>query len=178
MLEGVTALIKPFVHHLPDMDLALNLNDECRVAIDWDNVQKMRDEALKGIKLDGEVDEAWTSERAAQWRDVEDQPTTNTRFEDHSFTNSFYSFSSRTCPPGSKARTQRIWNTGHLCVDCAAPHSHGPFLQNWTLAADICHQPDLADLHGFFLSPAAFKTTRDLMPVFSQSKVHGYNDIL
>jgi Glycosyl transferase family 90 len=51
-------------------------------------------------------------------------------------------------------------------------------MSNWTLAADICHQPDMADLHGFYLSPAAFKTSHELRPVFSQSKPHGYNDIL
>ena len=36
----------------------------------------------------------------------------------------------------------------------------------------------MANLHGFYLSPAAFKTAHDLIPVFSQSKAHGFNDIL
>src|SRR6266487_523059 len=39
-------------------------------------------------------------------------------------------------------------------------------------------QTDLPSLHGFFLSPASFKVTQSLLPLFSQSKVSGFSDIL
>ena len=51
-------------------------------------------------------------------------------------------------------------------------------MSNWTSAADICQQPDMENLHGFYLSPAAYKASHELFPVFSQSKAPGYNDIL
>jgi hypothetical protein len=54
----------------------------------------------------------------------------------------------------------------------------GQFPSNWTVATDICHQPDLAFLHGFFESPASFKVTQDLAPVFSQSTISGFSDIV
>lgn len=44
--------------------------------------------------------------------------------------------------------------------------------------SDICHQPDLVSLHGLFLSPAAFKVSQTLTPIFSQSSVSGFGDIL
>lgn len=178
MLEGVAALLEPFVQHIPDMDLALNLNDESRVAVEWQLLQDMRASSLRNATSNAKVQSSWSQNRSSQWRDVGDSPTAQTRFEDHSFANSYYMYAAKTCPPESKARNERIWNTRDLCASCAAPHSLGVFVSNWTGAADACHQPDLANLHGFFLSPAAFKTTRELMPVFSQSKVHRYNDIL
>ena len=35
MLEGAAEMINTFAEWLPDMDLAFNINDECRVAIPW-----------------------------------------------------------------------------------------------------------------------------------------------
>jgi hypothetical protein len=54
----------------------------------------------------------------------------------------------------------------------------GQFPVDWNIASDICHQPDLIWLHGFMLSPASLKVSQDLVPVFSQSKISGFNDIL
>ena len=161
------------------MDLALNLNDESRVAVEWEDLRAMLDSV--GGQFPSRAltnNNTWNPRRAVQWRDPFEEATTDTMFEDHSFTNSFHSYAARTCPPSSRARCESVLDRGKLCVSCASPHSHGPFISDWNLAGDVCHQPDLANLHGFFLSPAAFKTTRKLVPVFSQSKVAGYNDIL
>jgi hypothetical protein len=49
---------------------------------------------------------------------------------------------------------------------------------DWGVSTDICHQPDLADLHGLLQSPASFKVTQELVPVFSQSSVSVFNDII
>ncbi|KAI9811365.1 MAG: hypothetical protein M1827_005525 [Pycnora praestabilis] len=178
MLDGASTIINQFAKWLPDMDLAFNLNDECRVAVPWEEIETMRVEGQKaGALNEARIDE-WTIDRASAWTLIPQDPISDTDFEDHSFTNTFYEYGSVGCPPQSKARKERIWNTRNLCTSCASPHSFEQFLQNWTLAADICHQPDMANLHGLYLSPAAFKTTHNLMPVFSQSKAHGYNDIL
>lgn len=179
MMEGVGALIEPFVEHIPDMDLALNVNDESRVAVEWEDLKAMHD--LVTTRKPSEhagADSKWSENRGSQWREILEEPSTDTAFEEASFQHTFHRFAAKTCPPRSEARSERAGNVGRLCASCAAPHSLGPFVADWALAADYCHQPDLANLHGFFLGPAAFKTTKDLLPVFSQSKVHGYNDIL
>ncbi|KAI9811974.1 MAG: hypothetical protein M1832_000639 [Thelocarpon impressellum] len=178
MLEGVRDMIAPFAEHLPDMDIAMNLNDECRVAVQWEHAEAMRQLGRDAGRLDEEKDGRWSSDRAQGWEEAPPEQITHSRFEDLSFSNTFHSYGAATCPPGSPARTRRVWDTRRLCASCAEPHSAGAFVRSWTAAADICHQPDLADLHGFFLSPAAFKGTHELMPVFSQSKVAGYNDII
>ncbi|KAI9720054.1 MAG: hypothetical protein M1812_003181 [Candelaria pacifica] len=181
MLEGATRMINTFAEWLPDMDLALNLNDECRVAVPWERLVIPRRGSGGGENASSFAafkENKWSSNREDSWPPLPSEPITETVFEDHSFHDTFYKYGAIGCPPPSRARKERAWNTRDLCVSCAAPHSLGQYVQNWTLAADICHQPDLAKLHGFYVSPAAFKTTHDLMPVFSQSKVHGYSDIL
>ncbi|KAI9852706.1 MAG: hypothetical protein M1838_005901 [Thelocarpon superellum] len=180
MLEGVLQMMQPFCEWLPDMDIALNLNDECRVAVPWHKEEETR--MLSHMMVDAMSNNPaltkWSTKREEGWKETSTTLYDKTRFEDLSFTNIFHAYGAVTCPPESLARTQRRRGTTGLCLSCVQPHSTGAFVSNWTLASKICHQPDLADLHGFFLSPAAFKGTHELMPVFSQSKVSGFNDII
>jgi len=175
MLDGVLDLIKDFSEWLPDMDLAFNLNDEPRVAVAYRTLQKLRD-AGSGDHVSHIVKDRWTANRAKTWQTPEDAIPTKL-FEDHSRTNSF-SAGSISCPPSSPAKQKHSWDPSTLCTSCAAPHSLGVFLSNWTLSASPCNQPDLRNLHGFYLSPAAYKPSQRLLPIFSQSKVEGYADIL
>lgn len=176
MLEGVAILINSFARHLPDMDLAFNLNDESRVAVPYDDMRTLRERA-KSTNLSGH--DTWSTNRAEGWLPVSPEPYHESAFIDLAFRNIFTQFGSVGCSPTSLARShQHLASQSHVCYACAAPHSEGQFLANWTLAADVCHQPDLGRLHGLYLSPAAFKASHQLMPVFSQSKPHGFNDIL
>jgi hypothetical protein len=176
MLEGVAELINKFAVHLPDMDLVFNINDEPRVVAPHDKLEEYRrigaQSALKGTK-------PFSANRAAGW-----QPE-STDFEPHSFRAAsfrqhFLEFGSVGCDPSSAARQSHATglSRAELCTACTKPHSLGQFVSNWTRAADICHQPDMANLHGFYMSPAAFKPAYALKPVFSQSKPQGFNDIL
>lgn len=178
MVDGVLATIENFVQWLPDMDLAFNINDEPRIAIPWKSQQVLQLASLNSRKpVDGVLNQ-WSEDRAQSWRPLGDSETPRRPFEDHSFANSFNDYGSVACPPTSPARRYHPWSPRTLCTSCAAPHSKGIFLSNWNLSASPCHQPDLAHLHGFYLSPAAFKPSHALQPVFSQSKPHGYSDIL
>ena len=178
MVEGVKLLIQSFAEHVPDMDLPLNLNDESRVAVPWDNMQVAMAKSLPKTPRKPSISSVWSMNRASGWRNEVEQMGTFTRFKEQSWKNSFSSYAARTCHPLSLARREPYWNTGKLCKKCIQAHSLGSFVSNWSLSADICHQPDLSRLHGFFLSPAAFKVTNALVPVFSQSKVPGFSDIM
>ena len=171
MLEGIIAMITPFAAHLPDMDLAFNVNDEPRVAVPYSGKANARGPEIEpGLPFNG-----WTDNRHENWPLV-DNPVRP--FTDRSFNKNFHDYGSIACPSGSAARRKRIWDASALCGLCANPHSTDGFLSNWTLSASPCHQPDLTNLHGLYLSPAAFKPSHELFPIFSQSKAHGYNDIL
>ena len=181
MADGVAKMIDTFSQDLPDMDIAINLNDECRVAIPWEEAERLKHLARPLITFqdDNSVVNSWSPDRALTWPPVSHVNETDfTAFMDHPFQRTFDRYGAATCPPSSTARTSHVWDRHSLCIACAHPHTLGQFLSNWDLAGDICHQPDLKYLHGFFLSPAAFRVTQLPMPVFSQSKVQGFNDIL
>ena len=176
MLEGVVHIIDSFSQHLPDMDLAFNLNDESRVALRYYDRERLEDNAQNhGFRGTS----SFSANRAEGWKGIPEQPITDTVFENWSFLNTFHEWAGLGCSPSSAAAKKDAPSSkSQLCLHCAAEHSLGQFVANWSVAADPCHQPDLANLHGFYLSPAAFKGTHELMPVFSQSKARGFNDIL
>ncbi|KAL1956889.1 hypothetical protein VTO42DRAFT_6737 [Malbranchea cinnamomea] len=180
MIEGVVQMIKPFAEYLPDMDIAFNLNDECRVAVPWESIQSLTQTARKTpFPTSDRVIEQWPSNRAASWAmSALAGKGHKPRFEQLSFQKVFGSVARPLCSPSSKARNEFLSDRGTLCISCLEPHSLGQFVSDWSSSSDVCHQPDLAFLHGFFLSPGAFKVSRSLLPVFSQSKVAGFNDIL
>lgn len=175
MVEGAIAMMSNFIEFVPDMDIALNINDEPRVAIPYDALNKYPNIGVNTGQSGVRKDNAWSVDRAQTW-EANHKPTR--LFEDHSFTNTFYNYGSISCPSKSPARQRHIWDPRTLCTSCSSPHSIGPFIRNWTLSASPCHQPDLIHLHGFYLSPAAFKSSLEPLPVFSQSKAHGYADLL
>lgn len=60
----------------------------------------------------------------------------------------------------------------------AKAHSYQGFVSNSTLAADVCHQPDLQGLAGVFIEPLSTSTTKALFPLFGGSKLSVNNEIL
>ncbi|EFR03042.1 hypothetical protein MGYG_06041 [Nannizzia gypsea CBS 118893] len=168
------------VQYLPDMDIAFNLNDECRISVPWDTIQAMNNTAEDNISSQlYPASNVWSKDRSLSWAlSRSNDQMADSHFTEHSRRNTFHSIVSESCPPNSPARTQYYWQHDTLCFKCTKPHSADQFLKDWVLSSDICHQPDLANLHGFFIAPSAFKVSRKLLPVFSQSKVSGFNDIL
>ncbi|KAK3675854.1 hypothetical protein LTR78_004495 [Recurvomyces mirabilis] len=177
MLDGLVEMISKFAEFLPDMDLAFNLNDECRIAVPYEDVESMRAVTLPTTSADTERNE-FSQGRAEQWTPIPQEPTSETPLHELSWQRTFYDFGSVGCPKSSPARSDRHWQVGDTCTSCTQPQSLGAFLGNWSLAGNVCHQSDLANMHGIYLSPAAFKASHELYPIFSQSKVHGFNDIL
>ncbi|KAL4784171.1 hypothetical protein BJX76DRAFT_231067 [Aspergillus varians] len=180
MVQSAARMIEKFSEHLPDMDLAFNLDDEPRVIAPWEKVSELQNQArMQHLPPDDEISNEWSSERYATWAPIEPADRTpETMFTDRSFQRIFDSYVTPACPPGSKARSQRIWDKHNLCIGCIRPHSMGQFPTDWGVTSDVCHQPDLADLHGLFLSPATFRITQEVVPVFSQSSTSVFNDII
>lgn len=179
MVEGAVKMMEPFVEHLPDMDLVFNLNDEPRLAVPWETLLHLREEASSSKISDKRVvRNRWSVDRKAGWKSIE--PRDQNRdplFTDYSKSPTWDAVR-HICPSSSPARSRSFWVKHRLCLGCIWPHSLGQFVSNWTAAGDICHQPDLQHLHGFFISPSDAKLSTQLLPVFSQSKVQGFADIL
>ncbi|KAL8918026.1 MAG: hypothetical protein Q9208_007624 [Pyrenodesmia sp. 3 TL-2023] len=179
MLDGVIAMMRNYIGEIPDMDLGFNINDEPRIAIPYHDLQKLLKDSTSTGPSKGALIHEFSKDRASGWNysAISQSDGPPIPFTDQSFLPSFHTYGSISCPPSSSARQSHLWDTRTLCTACTAPHSSSIFLSNWTLSASPCHQPDLAHLHGFYLSPAAFKPSHTLYPIFSQSKADGYADI-
>lgn len=181
-------MMRSFSQWLPDMDIALNLADECRMAVPFEAMQQFNDlgkksqEALASAptlksSFSGHVDGRWPQ----QYPDLSGFPEDGV-FENHFQKQIFGDFVSPTCPPNSPAKSRRWADWSSACLHCAQPHSvfttEGPIVSNVLLSKDLCHQPDLAYLNGFLYSPSSMVGTRQLLPIFGQGRVGGFNDIL
>lgn len=196
MVMGMADIIRPFAQWLPDMDLAINLDDECRAAVPFEDQAALQAEAGITRSRLGKVGTSdliasFNSSHAStsKWSDrfmaengMKNKAILPPFFEDYHKKPIYRTLVAPACPPDSPARNWRWWNKRDTCLACAAPHTslsmEGRVVSNWTGAQDLCHQPDMAQLDGFIFSPAAMITTRKMMPIFSQAKVTGFVDIL
>ncbi|KAH7313782.1 hypothetical protein B0I35DRAFT_480442 [Stachybotrys elegans] len=195
MTNSIQRMIEPFSGFLPDMDLAINLADECRVAVNYEAMQEWisragstRRRALRN-SLHGGAPVVPSHREGPAWPENFPEPVADAdsgiispHFTNYLRRQLYYDVVAPTCPPRSMARNTRWWDRSTVCSKCAAPHSaattEGTILVNTTLANDVCHQPDLAYLSGFMASPANMVATNVLVPIFSQGRVGGFSDIL
>lgn len=183
MIEAYREMIAPFAASLPDMDIAFNLDDECRVAMPSGALSQLREEGKKPLqvltssKANGHPLRGWFSKAADPAWD-EDYFA-----KEHKSTSLSESFSKKpprlplydayvapTCPSNSAGLQYKWWDGSH-----ALPEAQGGITAT---APDLCHRPDLARMHGFLISPANLLVTQQAMPIFSQSRMDGFNDIL
>ncbi|KAL9066120.1 MAG: hypothetical protein Q9161_007778 [Pseudevernia consocians] len=176
--KSTVGMVKDFVQYLPDMDLPFNIHDEPRVVVPHDDLSRLvataKDVAMPAAFQNTAPKNAW-SPRAA---DMDDGTRPNevkfTRFNvfahQPTWTNSRMS-----CSPGSPARTLDESIQDDIS-DFA--FSQLDFIYNKTAFSDICLSPSLKERHGFFNRPNAFNIVHDLFPVFSQSKISSFQDIL
>ncbi|KAI0175514.1 glycosyltransferase family 90 protein [Hypoxylon sp. FL1284] len=186
MMDVMKEMIEPFADSLPDMQLAFNLDDECRISVPLDRMKAYTEEGLKartrlaekqsvvpfGPTQDPPWDKAYLGADESIW------DAKSPWFVVRSKQQIFYEWISPTCPATSPVQKYRWWNRKAECPDCSAPHMTNGFVSNWTLSGDLCHQPDLAYLHGVLLSPSAMAPSHTLFPVFSQSRLQNFADIL
>lgn len=197
MMDAIEDMIQPFLQWLPDMDLAINLADESRVVISYEEMEATRSQAKRSRSLLSDVHLRSPSHgnysvpphNPLAWHDKLPQPASlyqnwmlSPQFTNDLHRQVFYEKIAPSCPPSSKARTSRWWDSSTQCTECAAPHSiwtcEGPILSNVPLALDFCHQPDVTYLNGFVMSSRNAIGTNKLFPVFSQSRLGGFSDIL
>lgn len=178
MMDGVKAMIQQFSEFLPDMDLAMNLQDEPRVAVPYERLQDALDNPQPyPTPQPSRPAKEFSADRAKKWPDIGEIRVDPQFFDDARLQPSFQTYGSVACSPESRARTERHWNTKVFCHTCTQPHAMGAFVANWSISADPCHQPDIANLHGMHLSPSTLMGTHDIVPVFSQSRAPGFADI-
>ncbi|KAL8659525.1 MAG: hypothetical protein Q9226_000367 [Calogaya cf. arnoldii] len=176
--KSTTSMLASFVKYLPDMDLPFNVHDEPRVIVPSDDLSRMvamaRDKVMPISFTTPSPRNAWSPRPA----DVDD----GKRFSDAKITrfNEFahqptWTHSRMSCPPDSPARAL---DESMRDDPSSFTFSELGLISNHTAFSDICLSPSLQEKFGFFDRPNAFKIVHDLFPIFSQSKISSYQDIL
>ncbi|PHH86083.1 hypothetical protein CDD83_10777 [Cordyceps sp. RAO-2017] len=173
MLDTIERMIDPFIQWLPDIDLAINLSDESRLAVPFGDMEALEARARDSLQRFGHTSNTTAAWPGRQWPDTLPQPadlrqrlSLSPHFANARHRQMYYDVVATTCPPQSRARRSRWWNWAMVCTECSAPHSlttaQGTILANASLGRDPCHQPDLAYLNGFFISSSNTIVTRSL----------------
>ena len=182
MMEGFKAMVEPFLKWLPDMDLAFNLDDECRVIVPLDDLKDPFNDVHKSIGRLANTAELQSFSRSQNppWSDQyleedfkeQNGDDTSPFFDFRPNISIFDSFVAPTCSPEDPARTMRWWNR-----NIALPDGRG-VVRHWMADVDLCRLPDVAQMHRFLLDPGSFPVTQLLFPFFSQGRIGGFKDIL
>jgi hypothetical protein len=176
--KATLGMMRDFVQYLPDMDLAFNIHDEPRVIVPHDILSQ-----LVSVALNERMPTAFATKNpknmfsprpldATDGKRIQEVLTTrfNTFAHQHTWTHSRMS-----CSPESPARNyeekQKDNVTAYALGDLGFVYNHSAF-------NDICFSPSLRENFGFFDRPNAFNIVQDLFPIFSQSKISSYQDIL
>lgn len=176
--DATVGMMMNFVKYLPDMDLVFNTHDEPRVVIPGDDLERLvrtaTDKAIPASFNQKTPTNAWSPRASDLNKGDRIDEVRTTRFNrfahQPTWTNSRAS-----CPVDSPARALE-----ENAPDNVDPYAYGElgFIYNTTAFSDICHTPSLRYTYGFFDRPNAFDVVHDLFPIFSQSKISSFQDIL
>lgn len=177
--EATPVMLKNFIKYLPDMDLAFNIHDEPRIVLQHDDLARH-----VRIALDETMPRAFSNPSprntfSARPRDMNTGDRIKeykiTRFNKYAHQPTWHD-SRASCDPDSAAR-RYLNDTYHDDVHLYTTQPLG-FVSNTTASSDICNTPSLRHTYGFFDRPNAFDIAHDLVPIFSQSKISSFQDIL
>ncbi len=176
--QNTFGMIKDFVQFLPDMDVAFNIHDEPRIVVPHDELSQMvahaKDKAMPVAFHNPAPRNAFSPRPTDVDGGKKIKEAKTTRFNEYAHQHTWVA-SRMSCSPDSPSRSFRE-NIGDNMTAFAL--SELGFVYNQSALSDVCMSPSLRTSHGFFDRPNAFKIAHELIPIFSQSKVSSYQDIL
>ncbi|KAF2868211.1 hypothetical protein BDV95DRAFT_580527 [Massariosphaeria phaeospora] len=162
---------------LPDVDIPINVMDESRVIVPWEDIDRYikAERSLRGLLPPSKV-----SAQLTGLGELDGDPGEPPQI-DWITTTPYWDISRVGCAPNSPSRELPAATDFSGPPPFRAGHPPGSFegyVQNWTSAKDPCLHPDLRESHGTFVEPVSQSTTRSLIPIFGGSKLPMNNDIL
>ncbi|OAR00256.1 hypothetical protein LLEC1_06884 [Akanthomyces lecanii] len=177
--NATVGMLEKILPYLPDMDLAFNLHDEPRVVLPHDDLSRLVDKARR-VAMPAAANR---KEPANDFTATSPELSEEQRFDETKLTRfnnihreATWTTSRMSCAPNSPARTLED-DDGTDDVRRYTLSEAG-FVYNVTAMSDICITPSLRQTYGFFDRPNMFKVTHDLFPIFSQSKVSSFADLV
>lgn len=177
--QAAVGMMEQFVQYLPDMDLAFNVHDEPRVVVPHDELSRLVriavNQSLPAALANPTPKNAFSPRPADVKNSKRIAEVKTTRFNQYAHQPTWIP-SRMSCSPDSQARCLDDFQ----CGDNLTAYALGElgFVYNHTAFSDICNSPSFASSYGFFDRPNAFNLVHDLFPIFSQSKMSSFQDIL
>lgn len=178
-----TALVKDMMPHLPDLDMVINVMDESRVLVPWEDITELvtRGRQSRVLFPAREATSAYTD-----YAELDHQPTPPYEPTWHSDSLRYWDYYAATCPPGSPARRfpsleaqdGPITELHPTALGTVMAYTRHGFVANATAARDPCEQPHLRGMHGTFVEPISMSTATKPFPMFGGSKLPGNNELL
>lgn len=178
-LKATVEMMEPFLKYLPDMDLAFNVHDEPRVILQHDDLSRLVKKAKEVTMPAAGANKAPINDfvqsvdglsKKLRFADVKHSRFRSTAHQET------WTTSRLSCSPDSAAR---MLDDDEIGDDIGKYSVTGAeFVFNTTAMEDICLSPSLSKSYGFFDRPNSYFATHDLFPVFSQSKIASYSDII
>lgn len=178
MQDALKGMTEKFLSYLPDMDLCFNVHDEPRVMLQHDDLARLVANAINvAMPAANAVSEprnrfSWHPTDMNDGSRIEEAK--GTRFNRMNYQAS-WTHSRLSCSPDSAARS--LEEDPEDNIDSYAVGPLG-FVYNHTAFSDICNSPSFRNSYGFFAGPNAFSVVQDLFPIFSQSKISSFQDII
>ncbi|KXT00272.1 hypothetical protein AC578_1213 [Pseudocercospora eumusae] len=177
--QAAVGMMESFVEYLPDLDLPFNIHDEPRVVVPHDELSRLIQLALDKNMPAANAQQTPRNSFSKRPKDmsyrkrVPEVKITHFNVFAHQPT---WIPSRLSCPADSPARALEV----QLAQDNMTAYALGElgFVYNQTAFSDVCNSPSYGSSHGFFDRPNAFNVVHELYPVFSQSKMSSFNDIL
>ena len=177
--QATIGMMEQFIRFLPDMDLAFNIHDEPRVVVPNDELSRLvtvaKERNMAAAAAFAEPRNAFSvrPQDLNSGKRVDEVKVTRFNVFAHQPT---WIPSRLSCPVDSPARALEE----DLAQDNLTAYALGElgFVYNHTAFSDVCNSPSFATSHGFFDRPNAFNVVHELFPIFSQSKMSSFNDIL
>ncbi len=175
-VETLAEMARTFVEHLPDMDIAMNLLDQPRVVVPWDDMQALLATEAASRQIYPDAVSEWTLGMVGFLKENDTAPI----FTDPKFFSAhgqqYMSIAKEACPPESFARAEVSTSAS---ADPLYKTSLGGFVTNFNRSSDLCTVgPEVQNKHGFLFAPSTIVASRQLLPIFGECKVNVNNDIL
>lgn len=174
-VETLAEMVKPFLQHLPDMDIAMNRLDQPRVVVPWNEIQEFLATEAASRHTYPDAAAEWSKGMVGFLKENDTEPilTDPKFFPAHM--QQYMDIAKEACPPDSPARSK----VSPATVDASYKSSPGGFITNFNRSSDLCTVgPAIQDQHGFLFAPSTIVATKELVPIFGECKVNVNNDIL
>ncbi|MCJ1372587.1 capsule-associated protein CAP1 [Loxospora ochrophaea] len=176
--KSTVGMIKYFVKYLPNMDVPFNTHDEPRVIVPYEDLNRLVTKAIEQTMPAALGNKSPKNNFSPRPADMDDGTRYNevktTRFNRFAHQPT-WTHSRLSCSPDSPARALDDSTPDNMTSYAFSPLG---FISNKTAFSDICLSPSLRETFGFFDRPNAFDIVHDLFPIFSQSKISSFQDIL